>query len=134
MSIYQENILDHYKNPRNKGKLKDTNAKHRELNPLCGDEVEFGLKINNKEIEKVSFDGHGCAICMATASMLAEYVDKKNISDALSITKEDVFKMLSVPLSAPRVKCALLPLEVLQKAISNYVVKNVRSKTIASIH
>ncbi len=117
MSIYRENILDHYKNPRNKGKVKDANAHHKELNPLCGDEIEFTLKIKDKKIEQIKFDGHGCAISQASASMLAEFLEKKMIKDAIEITKEDIFEMLSVQLSAPRVKCALLPLEVLQKAI-----------------
>jgi len=118
MSLYRENILDHYKNPRNKGKINNPTTSHRELNPLCGDEIEFDLKIKDKKIEEVKFNGHGCAISMATASMLAEHIDKKQLKDAIAITKEDIFNMINIPLSAPRVKCALLSLEVLQKAVA----------------
>ena len=69
--MYQENILDHYKNPRNFGKIDNSSVHHHEYNPLCGDEIDMFLVIGeNKKIVDVKFNGKGCAISQASASML----------------------------------------------------------------
>ena len=94
--LYQEIILDHGKNPRNLGKFENFNKDAEGYNPLCGDKVHVYLKLNeNKEIEDISFEGHGCAISMASASIMTELMkDKKNpevkeiLNDFLDMIKQ----------------------------------------------
>ena len=79
--LYQEIILDHGKNPRNKGKCKGYTNDAKAHNPLCGDKVHIYLKLNKeKEIEDLSFEGEGCAISLASASILTETVKGKDLS------------------------------------------------------
>ena len=116
--MYQENILDHYKNPRNFGKMENASVHHHEYNPLCGDEIEMFLIIDeNKKIADVKFKGHGCAISQASASMLTEQVKGKNIDELKTMTKENILEMLGIPLSPVRLKCGLLSLDTLKSSI-----------------
>ena len=92
--LYQEIILDHAKNPRNKGKCDDFNHDAKAHNPLCGDKVHIFLKLNNdKEIEDLSFEGEGCAISLASASILTETVKGKDLSFLKKIN-EDFLNMI----------------------------------------
>ena len=92
--LYQEIILDHAKNPRNKGKCANYNHDAKAHNPLCGDKVHIYLKLNkNKEIEDLSFEGEGCAISLASASILTETVKGKDLSFLKKIN-EDFLKMI----------------------------------------
>ncbi|MEM2130959.1 MAG: SUF system NifU family Fe-S cluster assembly protein [Candidatus Woesearchaeota archaeon] len=122
LNIYQENILDHYQNPRNFGKLKNCELKAHDSNPLCGDTFDFELKTEKDDkgniiIKEVKFNGHGCAISTASASMLTEKIIGKKINDVLKIDKKDILEMLNVELSHVRIKCAMLPLKVLKLAL-----------------
>jgi nitrogen fixation NifU-like protein len=126
-TIYRENVLDHYHNPRNFGKLSGANAKAKDDNPLCGDEIELRMKVSRKGIiDDVKFSGHGCAICLASSSMLTEKIKGKRLDAALLICKTDVFSMIGVELSPVRVKCALLGLKVLKMAGYFYKGRKVR--------
>lgn len=123
MDIYRQQILEHYKNPRNFGRLKNPDASHEEGNPLCGDKIGMEIKVTkletgNRKLETVKFWGEGCAISMASASMLTEKIKSQSLEEIKKLTKNDVLKMLGTELSPVRLKCALLPLEVLQKTIS----------------
>ena len=126
--IYQENILDHYKSPRNFGKIENPSVHHYEYNPLCGDEIEIFLIIDkNKKIADVKFQGHGCAISQASASMLTGHVKGKGIEELKNLTKENILNMLGIPISPVRLKCALLSLDTLKNGIlifEKYVKKN----------
>ena len=116
--MYQENILDHFKNPRNFGKIENASVHHHEYNPLCGDEIELYLLIDdNKKIVDVKFNGHGCAISQASASMLTEQIKGKNLEGLKKMTKENILEMLGIPLSPVRLKCALLSLDTLKNSI-----------------
>jgi len=116
--MYQENILDHYKNPRNFGTIKNASVHHHEKNPLCGDELNLFLVIDkNKKIADVKFSGHGCAISQASASMLTEKMKGKSIEDVNKLTKEDILEMLGIPLSPVRLKCALLSLDTFKNGV-----------------
>lgn len=117
LDMYAENILDHYRNPKNFGKMEKPDAKFRELNPLCGDEYEFQLKFSDGYAKDVKFNGDGCAISMASASMLSEFVKGKKISEIRKISPDDVFKLLGITVSPARIKCALLPLSVLKNCL-----------------
>jgi nitrogen fixation protein NifU and related proteins len=121
MDIYSEIILDHYNNPRGKGKLQGANATAEDANPLCGDKVRYYLKIGRDgTITDVRFTGSGCAISQAAASMLAETLAGKKVAQVLKWDKERVFKLLGLTLTPARAKCALLGLSVLKSAILSY--------------
>lgn len=116
-SMYQEQILDHYKNPRNFGKIANATVHHHEYNPLCGDEVEMFLVIKGDKVVDVKINGHGCAISQASASMLSERINGKKLEELKKLTKEDILEMLGIPLSPVRLKCALLSLDTFKNAV-----------------
>ncbi len=116
--MYQEQILDHYKNPRNKGILEPADLQAKESNPLCGDEISISLRIDGSDrIADVRFDGQGCAISQASASMLTVALKGKTVQEAAAMNREDLLRQLGIPLSAVRMKCALLSLQVLHRAL-----------------
>lgn len=115
--LYKEQILDHYKHPRNFGKLTKANAEAYDNLVSCGDKLSMELLICKGIVKDIKFQGTGCAISMASASMLTEHVKSKNISVLKKINRDDILKLLGVNLSATRLKCAMLSVEVLKKAI-----------------
>jgi len=116
--LYQEQILDHYKHPRNKGPLPEATYDGRDSNPLCGDEVVLHLKVDGSHrISEVKFEGQGCAISQASASMLTTMLKGAPLADAESMERDAVLAKLGIPLSAVRLKCALLSLHVLKLAL-----------------
>lgn len=118
MDLYREEILDHYKNPRNFGKLEAPDRVGRAANSLCGDLVEMQLKLDGDVIKDVKFRGVGCAISTAAASMLTEKVKGKKIDEVKGWGQERMLGMLGISVSPTRLKCALLPLEALHKSWS----------------
>jgi nitrogen fixation protein NifU and related proteins len=86
--IYQEVILDHFKNPRCKGDLPRATATYSMYNPLCGDEIKLHVLLNDSMIQEVRFEGHGCAISQAAASMLSELCMGKSLEDIENILDE----------------------------------------------
>ena len=120
-SMYMENILDHYKNPQNKGKLTNAQIANKEKNPSCGDEIEVTATINNNNhITDIKFDGQGCAISQAAISMVTEEVKGKDIEEILKLKKENVLELLGIDIVPMRVKCAMLGLRVLQRGILKF--------------
>ena len=116
--IYKETILDHYRHPRNYGDLPNANAHAKDSNVLCGDVIEMQLRVNANRIDDARFRGEGCAISMATASMLTEFSKGKSISAIKKLGKEEVIKLLGVDPGPARVECVLLGLNVLKAAIA----------------
>jgi nitrogen fixation protein NifU and related proteins len=112
--MYREYILDHYKNPRNFGRLEGADISHEENNPLCGDVVGMDIKTSDGVIKDVRFHGRGCAISLASASLLTERLKGMSLEDARKIGKEDVLEELGIDISPARLKCALLSLKVLK--------------------
>jgi len=112
--MYREYILDHYKNPRNFGRLEDADISHEENNPLCGDVVGMDIKTRDGVIDDVRFHGRGCAISQASASLLTERLKGMSLDDAREIGKQDVLEELGIEISPARLKCALLALKVLK--------------------
>src|SRR5207302_4800800 len=94
--FYREYILDHYKNPRNFGRLENADISHEEENPLCGDIVGIDVKLRDGVIEDVKFHGRGCAISQASASLLTERVKGKPLDEAKQLTKDDVLEELGI--------------------------------------
>ncbi len=117
-SIYREIILDHFRNPRNKGTLDPNDYTYEDTNPLCGDEVRIDLRVSADGIvTAVTQQGRGCAVSQAAASILTEMVDGKPLADVKALTKDDLLDELGIPVSPARLKCALLPLKVLKAGI-----------------
>jgi nitrogen fixation protein NifU and related proteins len=116
--IYQEHILDHYEDPYHRGHLPHPTHAHEDDNPLCGDEVRIELEVDEAgQIRQAYFDGDGCCISQAAASMLIEHVDGKPVAAAREMTAEDMLKLFGVRLTPNRQKCCLLSWKVLQQAI-----------------
>ena len=116
---YQAQILDHYKRPHNRGVLDPATHRAQVSNPLCGDDVLLTLRVDGAErIEDVRFDGEGCAISMASASLLTDALKGKTLADARSTDRAAVLESLGAPLSSVREQCALLPLRALQAALA----------------
>ena len=136
--LYKEVILDHYQNPRNRGRLESPDIATRGHNPLCGDEVELSLKFDGDQVSDIAFGGRGCSISQASASMMTENVKGHTLSQAESLA--DAFKGVMTANGAPealgaaeelqalqgvrkypvRVKCALLPWTALLEAVELY--------------
>jgi nitrogen fixation NifU-like protein len=113
--FYRENILDHFRNPRNAGTLENPTHSHEEDNPLCGDVIRIDLHVNEDNvIDEVAFKGKGCAISQASASMLTEMIQGKTLEEAKQIGKEDILEALGIEIGPVRMKCALLSLKVLK--------------------
>ena len=126
LDMYQENILDHYANPRNKGRLDHPDLRAKERNPLCGDEIEVFVALDaEKKIAEVKFDGQGCAISQAAISMLTMELPGKTLDELERMTTEDISEMVVVPLSPVRLKCAILSLQTMHKALREYKLQQV---------
>ena len=115
MDIYREEILEHWRSPQNFGELADADFVIDQINPLCGDQVTFFFKIKKGKINKISFTGKGCAISIASASILSEAILDKPVSALAKITGHDVLKMIGGSVGPARLKCAFLSLEAVKK-------------------
>jgi nitrogen fixation NifU-like protein len=119
--LYRENILEHYKRPHNWSppapELEHVDLQFHDLNPLCGDELTVKLAVDDDErIEGVRFEGHGCAISQAAASMASDEVKGMTLADVLKLDRSFVLDLLGIDISAQRMKCALLSLKVIKSA------------------
>ncbi len=120
--MYRQQILDHYKNPRNYGELEDPTYTHVGENPMCGDEIRMDVALDEEsgEIERVAFQGDGCAISQASASMLSSELQGTSIEELMEMGRDDVTEMLGVDISPMRVKCAVLAEKVAQDGYEIY--------------
>lgn len=132
--LYQETILDHYRKPRNSGRLADSNRMAEGFNPLCGDRVKLYLKVEDGVIRDVRFEGIGCAIATASASLMTESIKGKREDEALQLL-EKIHGMVTGGTTAgdsgklevlagvhefpERVKCATLAWHTLKAALEN---------------
>ena len=126
VSLYQEVILDHYKNPHHKG-LPEGKVQVHHVNPSCGDEITLSLEINNGIVDQLVWDGVGCSISQASSSIMSDLVSGKSLDEALSVfdqfselmqskgtiagdeeVLEDAVALAGVSKFPARVKCALL--------------------------
>lgn len=115
---YREYILDHYRNPRNYGKLEQPDVHAEDSNPLCGDQMGIDLHVEGDRVTEVRFHGRGCAISQASASMLSEMIEGKTLEEVIALGKDDVLEALGVPISPARTKCAFLSLRVLHRGLA----------------
>ena len=116
-ALYREAILDHYKYPRNKGHLDQPDVSHFDHNPFCGDEITLELKIEDGVVIDAAFDGRGCAISQASASMMTEEIIGKSLEELKGWTKDDILELLGIEIGPVRLKCALLPLKALKAGV-----------------
>jgi nitrogen fixation NifU-like protein len=116
-AFYREAILDHYKHPRHKGRLEKPEIHFHDHNPFCGDEITIELKVDNGIVVEAAFDGRGCAISQATASMLMEEIVGKYTAELKELDKQYILDLLGIEIGPVRLKCALLPLKVLKAGV-----------------
>lgn len=119
MSGYEEIILDHWRHPRNQGRLPDPTGAAVEANPLCGDVVRMEVKVEEGKVAEVRFSGEGCAISQAAASLLTELVREKPVAEAMAIKDDDLLSSLGGVVKT-RLSCALLPLRALRRALASH--------------
>lgn len=118
--MYQEELMDHFHHPRNRGSIVDADLSAGQYNPSCGDAVSITARIDKNTITEIAFEGTGCVISQATASMLTDYVLRKTLDEAFAISPDDLLKLIKIPLGPTRLKCALLSLESLKEGIKMY--------------
>jgi nitrogen fixation protein NifU and related proteins len=135
--LYSEILLDHYRLPRHRGRLADATVSAEGLNPLCGDELVFDLKFDGDRLSEISFDGKGCAISMASASMLTEVLQGKTVEEiaawisavrdflrdgenATALDLGDIEALSGISKLPVRVKCAALPWTTLENCLAEY--------------
>lgn len=117
--LYREVLLERLENPIAQGTLAKPDLEARLVNPLCGDEVLIQLKVKKGLIEQAVYSGNGCAISQVAASFLVENVQGKKVEKIKKINKNDILNLLGINPGPSRLKCALLSLEVLQKAVNS---------------
>ncbi|HET8571763.1 MAG TPA: SUF system NifU family Fe-S cluster assembly protein [Candidatus Limnocylindria bacterium] len=118
-NLYRDFILEHYRNPHNKGLLEPHDLHFADSNPTCGDELSmtFVLDSAGEHIADVAFDGRGCAISQASASILTDELRGMSLDEAREMDPKDLLEGLGVPIGPARLKCALLSYKVLQGAV-----------------
>lgn len=120
MSLYKEEILEHYKEPHNFGALEDADIKPQGNNPVCGDHQEWYIKFSETSeqgsvIEKAQFTGDGCAISIAGASLLSDDIQGKTVEEVLAMDEQAMVELIGTPMSPSRMKCLMLGLTILKR-------------------
>jgi len=115
--LYRELILDHYQHPHNHGEIPGADISYEDSNPLCGDKIRIDIKLQGNVVADVRFNGKGCAISQASASMLTDELIGKSLDDIKKMDKQYILDLLGIPLGPTRIKCALLPLKVIKAGV-----------------
>lgn len=116
-ALYQEEILEHWRHSPHRGALEEPDRVEEGMNPLCGDRVRNELRLAKDHLVAMRFQGQGCVISQAAASILAELVEGRSLADVRALPSGELLEALGVPLSPARLKCALLPWAVLRQAL-----------------
>ena len=116
--LYGDVIRERWRRPRFRGELTGANAVAEDVNPLCGDRVRMMLRIDDDRVADVRFIGDSCAICTASADVLAEMAEGRRRAEALALTSTDVLEVLAADIRPTRMRCVTLPLTVLAAALS----------------
>jgi nitrogen fixation NifU-like protein len=107
--MYTERLLDHYRNPRNRGRLEAPDIAAEEYNPLCGDRVAIEAHVESGRICEARFEGRGCALCLGAASILTETIQGRTLDDLRALDQDEFLAELQAAPRPSRLKCALLP-------------------------
>ncbi len=118
--MYQEELMDHYRRPRHRGRLKDPDFDTGQYNPSCGDVISIQGIISDGLLKSIAFEGKGCVISQASASLLCQEVLHRSVDEILALGTADMIKLIKIPLGPIRLKCALLSLHALQEGILKY--------------
>ena len=118
-NLYRDFILEHYRNPHNRGVLDPSDLSFADSNPTCGDEMSMTLRLDDggERVVEVAFEGRGCAISQASASILTDELAGKSVQELRDLDPKEVLENLGVPIGPARLKCALLSYKVLQGAV-----------------
>lgn len=116
-NLYRDEILEHFRDPQNFGKLKTYDIFSKQHNPLCGDEIELYVKFDENRIYDIGFVGKGCAISISAASILTEHAKEKHKRKLRDFSDDEMIALMGIDVSHGRRKCALLGLAVLRDCI-----------------
>lgn len=120
--LYLENVLDHYRAPHNFGPLAEATFSHREMSLSCGDALELAVKLDDAgRVADAKFQGSGCALSVAAASMLTDYIKGRTVAELQALSQEDVFKLLGFEVGVSRLRCALLGLKTLELGLADHL-------------
>ena len=119
-NLYREELMEIYKHPSNKGVLTNPSVSVHKNNPLCGDEVNVQLSIENNIIKDVKYNGSACMVSIVSSSLISDFIKGKTINEVQKISQDDVLHIIGINLTTSRIKCATLVLDALQEAIKNY--------------
>jgi nitrogen fixation NifU-like protein len=123
-NLYRDFILEHYRAPHNRGTLDPHDLHFADSNPTCGDEMSVTMRLDDgkQHVTDVAFDGRGCAISQASASILSDELRGLTLAELRALDPADVVANLGVPIGPARLKCALLVYKVLQGALAGSAV------------
>lgn len=120
--LYRDEILEHYRRPHNFGTLAEPDAVFEGSNPLCGDRITLMLGIDDEGVvDEVAFTGRGCAISQASASMLTDEIRGRPLAEIARLGRQDILNSLGIEISPARLKCALLSLDTLRRALADRI-------------
>lgn len=131
MDIYAEEIISQYEHPHNRGRIETASAVFHDNNPVCGDDLTIYLVVKDGVVEDAKFDGVGCAISVASASMLTDFIKGKRLDEIMGMGFETVKSVMGIDPGPARLKCATLPLKAAKKALFLYEHKKVDADTDA---
>jgi nitrogen fixation NifU-like protein len=129
MNIYAEEIISHYEHPHNKGKIANASTSFHEYNPTCGDDITVYMSIKDGKVSDVKFDGSGCAISVASASMLTDEIKGKSITEVEKMGVQDLIDLIGIDPGPARLKCATISLKSIKKGLFLYQHKEVDEST-----
>ncbi len=115
--LYRELILEEYKRPKNRGRLEGATHRATRANPLCGDELTLTLLVAEGRIADVRFEGEGCAISQAAASLFTEHIKGKRVAEVEAMDERTILKLLGIELNPMRMKCAVLVMGAVADAL-----------------
>lgn len=118
MNIYKEELMDHYRHPRNYGVIDKPDFEYTSVNALCGDTIQITGSKQDTRIIDIKFKGSGCVISQASASLLTEFVKGKDICVVKEMTPQAMLEIVGITLGPNRIRCALLVLEALKQALN----------------
>jgi nitrogen fixation NifU-like protein len=129
MNIYAEEIIAQYEKPHNKGKIANPTTSFHEYNPTCGDDITVYMTIKEGKVNDIKFDGSGCAISVASASMLTDEIKGKSVAEVEKLGVHDLIDLIGIDPGPARLKCATISLKAAKKGLFLYQHKEVDDST-----